>query len=84
MLPSAILAMRPMRHGPQCPCSQGAPNMKADIQYSYSLPTHYDCCQERRNSGRKRGGCRKRIEGNANLKKKKLVPLVLVSVQQRY
>jgi len=41
---SAILAMRPVRHRPQGPCSQQAPNMKAGIQYSYSLPTHYDCC----------------------------------------
>jgi len=43
-LPCAILGMRPVRHGPQGPCSQGAPNMKAGIQYSYSLLTHYDCC----------------------------------------
>jgi len=34
---SAILAMRPVRHGPQGRCSQGAPNMKTGIQYSYSL-----------------------------------------------
>jgi len=40
---SAILAMRPVRHRPQGPCSQGAPNMKADIQYSYSLSMHYAC-----------------------------------------
>ena len=41
---SAVLAMRPARHRPQGPCHQGAPNMKAGIQYSYSLPMHYDCC----------------------------------------
>jgi len=26
------------------PYGQGDPNMKAGIQYSYSLPTHYYCC----------------------------------------
>ena len=31
-------------HRPQGPCSQGASNMKAGIQCSYSLPTHYDGC----------------------------------------
>jgi len=41
---SAILAMTPVRHRPQGPCSQGAPNMNVGIQYSYSLPTHYDGC----------------------------------------
>jgi len=42
---SAILAMRPVRHGPQGPCSQGTLNMAFNtviacwrgIQYSYSL-----------------------------------------------
>jgi len=46
-LPCAILGMRPVspvKHGPQGLCSQGAPNMKAGIQYSNSLPTPYDCC----------------------------------------
>jgi len=36
--------MRLVRHGLQGPCSLGALNMKAGIQYSYSLPTLYDCC----------------------------------------
>jgi len=35
---SGWLAGRP---GPQGPCSQGGLNMKAGIQYSYILPTHY-------------------------------------------
>jgi len=26
--------MRPVRHGPQGPCSQGAPNVKVSIQYT--------------------------------------------------
>jgi len=30
-----------MRHGLGAPCIQGTSNMKAGIQYSYSLPTHY-------------------------------------------
>jgi len=41
---NVILVVRPVRHGPQGPCSQGAPNMKAGIQYSYSLRTHKTCC----------------------------------------
>jgi len=41
---SSILAIRPVRHRPQGPCSQGAPNTKAAIQCSHSLPTLNDSC----------------------------------------
>jgi len=51
---SARLAMRPVEHRPQGPCSQGASNMKTGIEYSYSLPTHYDCCPTFNASGVRR------------------------------
>ena len=41
---SAISSLRPVGHRPQGPCSQGASNMKADIQCIYSLSTHYASC----------------------------------------